>query len=67
LINDVVKPTQTSVVPVIAGTTGNGFTFTVVTDVVAEHPFASVIVTKYDVLLTGVTVMAGVVAPVLHK
>jgi hypothetical protein len=52
---------------VIASTTGSGFTDTVVTAVVAEHPLASVIVTKYDVVLTGVTVIASVVAPVLHK
>jgi hypothetical protein len=49
-----------------AFTTGNWFTVTVVTKLVAEHPFASVIVTLYDVVAYGVTVIAAVVAPVLH-
>jgi hypothetical protein len=66
LTSAVVKPTHTSVVPVIAGTTGNWFTLTVVTALVAVHPFASVIVTLYDVVAVGVTVIAAVVAPVLH-
>ena len=47
-------------------TTGNGFTVTVVTELVALHPF-EVTVTLYDVVLVGVTVMEAVVAPVFHK
>ena len=47
-------------------TLGNWLTETVVTAVVAEHPFA-VTSTLYDVVLTGVTVMDCVVAPLLHK
>ena len=45
LVNAVVDPSQTSVVPVIAATTGIAFTVTVVTALVAEQPFALVIVT----------------------
>jgi len=47
-------------------TTGKGFTVTVVTELVALHPF-EVTVTLYDVVLVGVTVMEAVVAPVFHK
>jgi hypothetical protein len=66
LASAVVEPAHTSVVPVIAGTTGNWFTLTVVTALVAVHPLLSVIVTLYDVVAVGVTVIAAVVAPVLH-
>ena len=47
-------------------TTGNGFTVTVVTELVALHPF-EVTVTLYDVVLVGVTVIADDVDPSLHK
>jgi hypothetical protein len=41
-------------------------TVTVVTALVAVHPFTSVIVTLYAVVEYGLTVTAAVVAPVLH-
>ena len=49
-----------------AFTTGNWFTVTVLTALVALQPFA-VTVTLYDVVLVGVTVIEALVAPVLHK
>jgi hypothetical protein len=54
------------VASVPAETTGNWFTFTVVTVLVVEHPL-SVTVTLYDVVLVGVTVIADDVDPSLHK
>ena len=54
------------VASVPAETTGNWFTFTVVTVLVVEHPL-SVTVTLYDVVLVGVTVIACDVDPSLHK
>ena len=70
----VVAPLAVKVVPVPlqmvasvpAETTGNWFTFTVVTVLVAEHPL-SVTVTLYDVVLVGVTVIDDDVDPSLHK
>ena len=46
LLNAVVEPTHTSVVPLIAATTGNGVTFMVVTALAEEQPFALVTVTE---------------------
>ena len=54
------------VVKLLALMIGNWFTLTVVTALVAVHPLLSVIVTLYDVVAVGVTVIAAVVAPVLH-
>ena len=54
------------VVKLLALMIGNWFTLTVVTALVAVHPLLSVIVTLYDVVAFGVTVIAAVVAPVLH-
>ena len=54
------------VASVPAETTGNWFTFTVVTVLVVEHPLF-VTVTLYDVVLVGVTVIACKVDPSLHK
>ena len=61
----VLKPSQI-VASEPALTLGNWLTETVVTAVVAEHPFA-VTATLNDVVLTGVTVIDCVVAPLLHK
>ena len=66
LVKVVVDPAHSVVDPVIDATTGNGFTVTVVTELVALHP-VEVTVTLYDVVLVGVTVMEAVVAPVFHK
>ena len=47
---------------------GVGRAFTVIVElVVAEQPFEFVTVTKYVVVADGLTVIAAVVAPVLHK
>ena len=64
-VNTVLVPLQ-MVASVPAETTGNWSTFTVVTELVAEHPL-SVTVTLYDVVLVGVTVIACDVDPSLHK
>ena len=50
--------------PVMAGF-GNGLTVTV-TDVAAEQPLASVIVTEYVVVAAGLTVMEAVACPLLQ-
>jgi hypothetical protein len=44
-LNEVVAPTKTVFVPVIAATTGTGFTVTTVAADVLVHPFALVMAT----------------------
>jgi hypothetical protein len=61
----VLKPSQI-IASEPALTLGNWLTVTEVTALVEEHPFA-VTVTLNDVVLTGVTVINDVVAPLLHK
>jgi hypothetical protein len=60
-----VEPSQTEAGPEIVGA---GNVFTVINcDAVDVHPPLPVTVTVYVVLDTGETVMAAVVAPVLHE
>lgn len=45
---------------------GRGFTFTVL-EADAVHPFASVAVTVYEVVVVGLTVILAEVDPLLHE
>lgn len=61
----VVEPTQTVFDPVMVR---DGFGFTVtVTDLIPVHPPDSETVTVYVVVVTGLTVIADVVAPLLQR
>ena len=65
LVSVMVEPMQTVLLPVIALTTGKGFTVTEVTEEVAEHPLPSVSVTVLVPVLF--TLIDCVVSPLLHK
>jgi hypothetical protein len=65
-VSVVLVPAHTVAIPLMIGVSA-GFTVTVATADVVEHPVLLLTVTVYVDVVPGVTSIACVVAPLLHK